>query len=103
MTNMKVEAFPCSWYHTEERHCSEITDCFSPVCTMAAEAAAPADPADVPGLLQSEAGRVHEQVLHHSGTVLLLHTGELCMSTSGEFRMCASKGNKSFPVQIQVK
>ena len=73
------------------------------MCPVAAEAAAAADPADVPGLLQSEAGRVHEQVLHHSGTVLLLHTGEVCVSASGEFRTHSCKGKGSFLVQVQAR
>ncbi len=59
------------------------------LCNVSAQAAATADPADVPGLLHSEAGPVHGQVLHHSGSVLQLHTGELRLPAGGECAVCA--------------
>lgn len=61
------------------------------LCAASAEAVAAADPAVVPGLLHSEAGPVHEPVLHHSGSVLQLHKGELRVPASGEFDMCTSE------------
>lgn len=56
---------------------------------VSAQAAAADDPADVSGLLNSEAGPVHGEVLHHAGSVLLLHPGEFRLSACGElWRVC---------------
>lgn len=54
-----------------------ITSLPPPPRSPTAEAAAAADPADLPGLLHPEAGRVHEPLLQHAVPVLHLHAGEL--------------------------
>lgn len=57
--------------------------------TPTAQAAAAADPADLPGLLHPKPGPVHEPLLQHARPVLHLHAGELCVSTRGETQTCA--------------
>lgn len=76
-----------------------------PVCNVSAEAVAAADPADVPGLFDAQAGPVHEPVLHHSGSVLQLHAGELCMPARGELDIQTrkKKEKRSLPVKIHTK
>lgn len=70
------------------------------VCHLSAETVTSNDPADVPGILYSEAGTVHDQVLQHFGTVLQLHAGELCMPASGKINV--HKKNRLFSVEIQI-
>lgn len=65
--------------------CLIVSNC---IC-VSAQAAASHDPADISGLLGSESGPVHGEVLHHSVSVLVLHTGKLRLPTSGVYLMCA--------------
>lgn len=61
------------------------------MCNVSAEAVTAADPANVPGLFNAQAGPMHEPVLHHSGSMLQLHAGELCMPAGGELDIQTSK------------